>query len=115
MAVKLSTIRQAFHLLRNIDFDQLGRLSSKIDLPQVMATVGKMNDQQLSGLMKMLQSNGGHKKEVPPVNGDFYDLEGMLNPEDRALQLKVRAFMEEEVQPIVNEHWLKAEFPFEII
>lgn len=115
MAVKLSTIRQAFHLLRNIDFDQLGRLSSKIDLPQVMATVGKMDDQQLSGLMKMLQGSGGRKKEVPPVNGDFYDLEGMLNPEDRALQLQVRAFMEEEVQPIVNEHWLKATFPFEII
>jgi glutaryl-CoA dehydrogenase len=115
MAVKLSTIRQAFHLLRNIDFDQLGRLSSKIDLPQVMATVGKMNDQQLSGLMKMLQSSGGHKKETPPVNGDFYDLSGMLSPEDRALQLQVRAFMENEVQPIVNEYWLKAEFPFEII
>jgi len=115
MGVKLSTIRQAFHLLKNIDFDQLGRISSKIDLPKVMDTVGKMNDQQLAGLMKMLQSGGGHKKEVPPVNGDFYDLSGMLSPEDRALQLQVRAFMENEIQPIVNEHWLKAEFPHEII
>lgn len=39
----------------------------------------------------------------------------MLSPEDRALQLKVREFMEQEVQPIVNEHWLKAEFPFELL
>ncbi|QHS59318.1 acyl-CoA dehydrogenase family protein [Chitinophaga agri] len=116
MAVKLSTIRQAFHLVKNIDFEQLGRLSEKIDLPKVMATVGKMNDQQLAGLMRMLQSNGSaKKKELPPVDGDFYDLSGMLSPEDRALQLKVREFMEQEVQPIVNEHWLKAEFPFELL
>lgn len=116
MAVKLSTIRQAFHLLKSIDFEQLGRLSEKIDLPKVMATVGKMNDQQLSGLMRMLQSSsGGNKKELPPVNGDFYDLSSMLSPEDRALQMRVREFMEQEIQPVVNEYWMKAEFPFELL
>ncbi|SHN22874.1 acyl-CoA dehydrogenase family protein [Chitinophaga sp. CF418] len=116
MAVKLSTIRQAFHLLKSIDFEQLERLSEKIDLPKVMATVGKMNDQQLSGLMRMLQSSGGgQKKELPPVNGDFYDLSSLLSPEDKALQLRVREFMEQEIQPVVNEYWMKAEFPFELL
>lgn len=115
MAVKFSTIRQAFHLLKNIDFEQLGHIAEKVDLPKVMAAVGKMNDQQLAGLMKMLTSGGGHKKELPPVNGDFYDVAGMLTDEERALQLKVRHFMETEIQPIVNEYWFKAEFPFEII
>lgn len=115
MAVKFSTIRQAFHLLKKIDFEQLGHIAEKVDLPKVMAAVGKMNDQQLAGLMKMLTSGSGHKKELPPVNGDFYDLAGMLTEEERALQLKVRHFMETEIQPIVNEYWFKAEFPFEII
>ena len=115
MAVKFSTIRQAFHLLKSIDFEQLGHIAEKVDLPKVMAAVGKMNDQQLTGLMKMLTSGSGHKKELPPVNGDFYDLAGMLTEEERALQLKVRHFMETEIQPIVNEYWFKAEFPFEII
>lgn len=115
MAVKFSTIRQAFHLLKNIDFEQLGHIAEKVDLPKVMAAVGKMNDQQLAGFMKMLTSGSGHKKELPPVNGDFYDLAGMLTEEERALQLKVRHFMETEIQPIVNEYWFKAEFPFEII
>jgi len=115
MAVKFSTIRQAFHLLKNIDFQQLGHIAEKVDLPKVMAAVGKMNDQQLAGLMKMLTSGSGHKKELPPVNGDFYDLAGMLTEEECALQLKVRHFMETEIQPIVNEYWFKAEFPFEII
>lgn len=115
MAVKFSTIRQAFHLLKSIDFEQLGHIAEKVDLPKVMAAVGKMNDQQLAGLTKMLTGGSGRKRELPPVNGDFYDLSAMLTDEERALQLKVRHFMETEIQPIVNEYWFKAEFPFEII
>lgn len=115
MAVKFSTIRQAFHLLKNIDFEQLGHIAEKVDLPKVMAAVGKMNDQQLGGLMRMLTGGGGHRKELPPVNGDFYDIASMLSPEERELQLKVRTFMETEIQPIVNDHWTRSAFPFEII
>lgn len=115
MAVKFSTIRQAFHLLKNIDFEQLGHIAEKVDLPKVMAAVGKMNDQQLGGLMRMLTGGGGHKKELPPVNGDFYNIASMLSPEEQALQLKVRTFMETEIQPIVNDHWTRSAFPFEII
>lgn len=115
MAVKFSTIRQAFHLLKSIDFEQLGHIAEKVDLPKVMAAVGKMNDQQLAGLTKMLTGGGTRKRELPPVNGDFYDLSAMLTEEERALQLQVRHFMETEIQPIVNEYWFKAEFPFEII
>lgn len=115
MAVKFSTIRQAFHLLKSIDFEQLGHIAEKVDLPKVMAAVGKMNDQQLAGLTHMLTGGGTRKRELPPVNGDFYDLSAMLTEEERALQLKVRHFMETEIQPIVNEYWFKAEFPFEII
>lgn len=110
-----SKIKNAVQLLKNIDFTALSRLSDKIDLPKVMDAVGKMDDKQLAGLMKMLESGGNRKKELPPVDGDFYDLSHMLNEDDRALQLQVRAFMENEVQPIVNEYWLKAEFPFEIV
>jgi len=110
-----SAIKNAIHLLRNIDFAALGRISEKIDLPKVMETVAAMDDKQLAGLMKMLERGGGAPKELPPVDGDFYDLSHLLSEEDRALQLQVRAFMETEIQPIINEYWLKAEFPFEIM
>ncbi|WP_212004259.1 acyl-CoA dehydrogenase family protein [Chitinophaga sp. HK235] len=114
MSGTFSKLKNAYHLLKSIDFKMLAKLSEKVDLSQVMATVAKMDDQQLNGLMKMLTSRGG-KKKLPPIDGDFYDLSSRLNAEDRALQLKVRAFMEKEIQPIVNEYWMKAEFPFEII
>ncbi|HVI49554.1 MAG TPA: acyl-CoA dehydrogenase family protein [Chitinophaga sp.] len=114
MSGTFATLRNAYHLLKSIDFRMLSKLSEKIDLPKVMESVARMDDNQLNGLMKML-GNRGAKKKLPPVEGDFYDLGSRLSTEDRALQLKVRAFMEREIQPIVNEYWLKAEFPFEII
>jgi len=85
-----------------------------VDLGAVMDAVSKMDDKQLHGLMKML-SAGKEKKELPPINGDFYAMDSKLNDSDRALQLKVREFMENEVKPIVNKYWLRDEFPFEII
>jgi glutaryl-CoA dehydrogenase len=111
-----SKIKSAIHLLKTLDLQALGRLSEKVDLSKVMDTVSIMDDAKLAGLMKMLESGAGHKhKELPAIDGDFYDLSHALTEEDRALQLKVRAFMEQEIQPIVNDYWLRAEFPFEII
>lgn len=109
-----SKIRKAYGLLKQIDFDQLDKLSRKVDLPQVMASFAKLDDKQLAGLMKMVEG-GSHKRELPPINGDFYDVGARLSDEDRALQLKVREFMEREIAPIVNNYWLHDDFPFEII
>src|SRR5262249_25641419 len=50
-----------------------------------------------------------------PIEADFYHLDQLLTDEERALQQKVRAFMETEVRPIVNRYWLKGEFPYELI
>jgi glutaryl-CoA dehydrogenase len=49
------------------------------------------------------------------VTSDFYDLEALLDDEDRALLHRVRAFMDDEVQPIINEYWTRARFPRQII
>lgn len=107
-------IKQAYHLYKEIDMDALGKLAEKVDLPEVMKVFGKMDEQQLQGLLKMMEHSGKHK-ELPPVNADFYAVSELLTDEERALQLKVRAFMEAEVKPIINEYWLRAEFPHELI
>jgi glutaryl-CoA dehydrogenase len=46
---------------------------------------------------------------------DFYALELLLSDEDRRLLQAVRAFGEKEVAPIINDHWTRASFPFEIV
>ncbi|MFD2967716.1 acyl-CoA dehydrogenase family protein [Sphingobacterium bambusae] len=110
----IKKLKNIIQLLRSVDLEQIEKLSQKVDLPAVMKAVSKMEDNQLKGLMKMLTSSG-KKREAPPINADFYAVEAKLSPEDRALQLRVRDFLETEIKPIVNKYWLHDEFPFEII
>lgn len=109
-----SNLKNAWHLFKQVDMEQFSRLSKKIDLAEVMNQVGKLDDKQLAGLMKLI--GGKHSnRELPPIDGDFYNISHTLNPEERALQLRVRMFMEEEVRPIVNDYWLRGEFPHHLI
>ncbi|MDR6783464.1 glutaryl-CoA dehydrogenase [Pedobacter africanus] len=115
MANIFSSLKNAYTLFKSVDFKKLEALSKKVDLTKIVESVSNLDETQLQGLMKMM-GNPGKKKELPPIEGDFYHLgEEALKDEDRALQLKVRAFLEKEVKPVVNKYWLKAEFPFELI
>lgn len=114
MSNTFSKIRNAIELFRSIDFDQLTAISQKVDLPKLMQSFSKLDNKQLQGLSKMLDPNK-KKKELPPIDGDFYDIYHTLTPEQREVQLKVRAFMEKEVKPLVNQYWLRDEFPHELI
>ncbi|MDN3588017.1 acyl-CoA dehydrogenase family protein [Pedobacter aquatilis] len=115
MANIFSSIKNAYNLFKHVDFAKLDALSKKVDLPKMVETISSLDDKQISGMMKMM-GGSGKKKELPPIDGDFYQLgDEALKDEDRALQLKVRAFLEKEVKPIVNHYWNKAEFPYEII
>jgi glutaryl-CoA dehydrogenase len=112
-----SKIKQSLRLMKEIDLDALSELSKKVDLSEIMKTVGELDDRQLEGLMKMLKHKSGKRGQhkLPPIDGDFYNLSLKLTPKQRELQLKLRNFMEDEIRPIANEYWNKAEFPFQII
>ncbi|GGF09942.1 glutaryl-CoA dehydrogenase [Chishuiella changwenlii] len=114
MSRAFSNLKNIIRLLKSVDLEQLSAISKKVDLPLLMNSFSKLDDKQLQGLSKMLNSDK-KKKELPPIDGDFYDVFHTLSPEQRALQLKVRAFMEKEVRPIVNDYWLRDQFPFELI
>lgn len=114
MSGAFSNLKNILHLLKSVDLEQLNKISQKVDLPLLMENFSKLDDKQLQGMMKMLNPNK-KKKELPPIDGDFYDVFHTLTPEQRELQLKIRAFMEKEVKPIVNDYWLRDQFPFELI
>ena len=46
---------------------------------------------------------------------DFYGLEMLLDDRDRELLHAVRDFGDKQVAPIINEHWTRASFPFELM
>ena len=109
-------IKTTFSVLKSVDIAAIAKLSQKIDLGEVMKTVGELDDRQMAGLMRMLKTKarkGQHN--LPPIDGDFYDLSLKLTPHQREIQLKVRQFMEKEIKPIANDFWNRAEFPHHII
>jgi glutaryl-CoA dehydrogenase len=48
-------------------------------------------------------------------DADFYALESLLDEGGREVVLRVREFMEKSVQPIINDYWIRAEFPHELV
>ena len=55
------------------------------------------------------------EQQLPPPDGDFYEIVGTLSQEDRSLLSRVRAFMEEKVAPIINDYWMRDEFPCDVL
>ncbi len=110
----LDKIKKTIDLIQSIDIGALQKLNEKVDLKKLMESVGSLNDDQLKGIVHLL-NNANKKHEVPPIDADFYDISDRLTTEEREIQLKVRAFMEKEIALIVNEYWLHDSFPHEII
>ncbi|MGZ4167661.1 MAG: acyl-CoA dehydrogenase family protein [Solirubrobacteraceae bacterium] len=46
---------------------------------------------------------------------DYYRLDEQLTDAERTIRDRVRAFGEHEVLPVINDHWERAEFPFELV
>ena len=51
----------------------------------------------------------------PSDCSDFYSLADTLTPDERALVVQVRAFMESKVAPVINRYWADDAFPFELL
>lgn len=47
--------------------------------------------------------------------GDLYAFQDLLSDDEAAVVERVRAFLDEEVVPIANDHWQRADFPMHLI
>ncbi|MGB8703428.1 MAG: acyl-CoA dehydrogenase, partial [Gillisia sp.] len=75
-------VKDTIHLLKSVDLDQLAKISKHIDLAEATKTLGNLDERQLHGLMRMLKTKkkkGQH--DLPPIDGDFYNLDLKLTPE----------------------------------
>lgn len=57
----------------------------------------------------------GARTPLAPTAGDFYHIRSVLPVEDQAVLARAGAFMQEQVAPIIEDYWARAEFPFQII
>lgn len=51
---------------------------------------------------------------MPITIPDYYDIDALLSDEERMIRDTVRSFTEEEILPIIEEHYLEGTFPREI-
>ena len=49
------------------------------------------------------------------VDSDLYRLDDLLDEEARAVQARVRAFVDQDLLPVINGYWERAEFPWELV
>jgi glutaryl-CoA dehydrogenase len=49
------------------------------------------------------------------LTSDFYGFENALTDPEKDYIVRLRAYLESEVRPIVNDYWARGEFPFQIV
>jgi glutaryl-CoA dehydrogenase len=54
-------------------------------------------------------------RDSAAASADFYRLDDTLTEQERQVRDRVRRFAEDEVLPIINDYWERAEFPFELL
>lgn len=50
-----------------------------------------------------------------PLASDFYSYGSLLTDREQQALAELRAWLERDVRPIVNDHWERAEFPIEVV
>lgn len=93
-----------------------GDLTKLAGLPHILSFIKEMGPEDLLLLLDQARKIKKRRNpKFPPINADYYDIQQLLTDADRKILSNVRQFMLTEVQPIANEYWAKAEFPFQII
>lgn len=107
-------------LAGKMDLDKVSKLAEKVDLGEIIGLVSQMDEGQLAQMTKMLKgankpSNGHAQRALPEPDGDFYSFYDLLTDEQRDAALRLRAFMEDEVRPVINDWWQRDETPRELL
>jgi alkylation response protein AidB-like acyl-CoA dehydrogenase len=51
----------------------------------------------------------------PSPDGDFYRITDILDDGERAILKRVRDFMDQQVAPIIEDYWVRDQFPFDLV
>lgn len=101
-------------LADKLDFAKIAELAKKVDLVKVVGLLTQLEPSDLAHLATQVRAKQ-RKRPLPAPDGDFYDFGSQLAPEDHALKLRVREFMRTEAAPLVNDYWLRGEFPMQLV
>jgi glutaryl-CoA dehydrogenase len=111
MASPLNELRT---LVDRFDLKRIAALAREIDVVKLVGILAELQPADLAHLASQVRAK--HRKTpLPEAHGDFYELGQLLPPDELAIKLRVREAMAREVAPIVNDYWLRGEFPRQVI
>ncbi|MCU0625322.1 MAG: acyl-CoA dehydrogenase family protein [Gemmatimonadaceae bacterium] len=91
------------------------RLTERPDVLALAEQLMQLDGPALARARRSLQKAKVAPPAAPEIDGDFLQLFRDLTPELEATRLRVREFMGREVEPIANDYWERAEFPYHLI
>lgn len=89
----------------------ISRLFQNVKLPRAL---GGVSPQEVGLLLKSITSKR-RPKQLPAINGDFFEILEFLDEDQHTMQRKVRAYMEQRVRPVIGGFWERGEFPHELV
>jgi glutaryl-CoA dehydrogenase len=101
-------------LVERVDLKRIAAIAKHVDLPKLIGIFSQLEPEDLAHLASQVRARH-NKKPLPEPHGDFYGLGELLQPDELAIKLRVREFMRREIAPIVNQFWLRGEFPKQVI
>ena len=90
---------------RGVDLDRLAEAYAGMDEAAVAKSYGAL----------ARAGRPSRPYEPPPSDGDFFDIDGLITEEQRQKMAELRRFMETEVEPVINDHWLRDSTPREVL
>ena len=88
-----------------------------VDLDRLAAAYGAMDEAQVARSYTTLERGASRAaaSDPPPPNGDYFDIDGLISEPQRQKMAELRAFMEAEVEPVINDAWLGDRTPLEVL
>ncbi len=94
---------------------RIAALAREIDVVKLVGILAELQPADLAHLASQVRAKHAARKPLPEAHGDFYELGQLLPPDELAVKLRVREAMAREVAPIVNDYWLRGEFPHQVV
>ena len=98
--------------------DALAILAEKgVDLDRLAQIYGGMDEATVAQSYKTLQRSGRKPAayEPPTPDGDYFDIDGLITEPQRQKMAELRTFMEAEVEPVINDAWLRDHTPRDVL
>lgn len=86
-----------------------------VDLQRLAASYDGLDEAAVARSYKVLEGAARPAYEAPEPNGDYFDIDGLISEEQRGKMAELRRFMEDEVEPVINDFWLRDSTPLDVL